>query len=153
MRLWRITTVRHAATAFSGIGSRSAGGRWTPRGRLAVYTAEHASTAILEMLVHMEPAHFGSNFVLISADLPDELHMEIVDPEDLPEDWRTRFEDDPLQQVGTAWLDRAASVALIVPSSVVPAEHNIVLNPEHPDFAAITVHEPEPFRFDPRLLK
>ena len=153
MRLWRITTIRHAATAFSGTGSRYAGGRWTPPGRLAVYTAQHPSTAVLEALVHMEPAHFGSNFVLIAAELPDETQMEKLAPEDLPADWRRRFEDTELQQVGADWLDRAASVALLVPSAVVPADYNVILNPEHPDFAAIAIHEPEAYVFDPRLLK
>lgn len=152
MRLWRITMARHGATAFSGIGSRNAGGRWTPPGRLAVYTAEHTSTAILEMLVHMDPAHFGRNFVLIAADLPDDLSIDVVTEADLPSDWRTRYEDDELQQVGADWLDRAQSVGLVVPSAVAPAESNIILNPEHPEFAAVTIHDPEPYLFDPRLL-
>lgn len=31
MRLWRLTSARFAATAFSGIGNRKVGSRWDPR--------------------------------------------------------------------------------------------------------------------------
>jgi RES domain-containing protein len=105
------------------------------------------------MLAHIEPAHFARNFVLIAADLPGDLSTDVVDPDDLPDDWRTRYEDEALQQIGADWLDRVESVALIAPSAVVPTERNIILNPDHPDFGAIEIHDPEPYRFDPRLMR
>ena len=41
--VWRITTARFAATAFSGEGARLYGGRWNPKGREVVYTAQSQS--------------------------------------------------------------------------------------------------------------
>jgi len=35
----------------------------------------------------------------------------------------------------------------------VPTERNIILNPEHPDFGAIEINDPEPYIFDPRLIR
>ena len=151
MRLWRLTSKRFADAAFSGLGNKRAGSRWVPAGRLAVYTSEHASTAVLEMMVHIEPAHFRDNFVLIKADLPDDLSMDTVELGSLPDVWRSNYEDDQLQQVGLDWLKRGESVSLKVPSAVVPYEHNVILNPEHLDFDAVTIHEPELFIFDSRL--
>lgn len=89
------------------------------------------------MLAHMEPAHFDHIFVLIAADLTDDLSMDIVNPDDLPDDWRTRYEDEELQQIGDDWLNRAESVALSVPFAVVPTERSVILNPEHIDFRTI----------------
>jgi RES domain-containing protein len=42
---------------------------------------------------------------------------------------------------------------LAVPSAVIPAETNYLLNPEHPDFARIGIGEPLELVTDLRLLK
>jgi RES domain-containing protein len=40
-----------------------------------------------------------------------------------------------------------------VPSVIVPSEYNYLLNPDHPDFALITMAEAIPFTFDQRMWK
>jgi len=151
MRVWRITTRRYADTAFSGVGNRKAGSRWVPASELAVYTSEHASTAVLEMLVQMEASDFRDNHVLIAVDIPDDLVMDEVSADSLPADWNKRYEDGELQQVGKDWIDRGDSAVLVVPAAVMPLERNLIINPVHPDFAKITIHPPEAFAFDGRL--
>ncbi len=153
MRVWRLTTQKFAATAFTGVGNRKAGSRWVPEGLLAVYTSEHISTAVLETLVHIDPGHLGNNHALIAADIPDDIAMDEVDLAALPPNWRERYEDDTLQQVGRDWIDRASSAILIVPSAIIPQERNIIINPQHPDFGVITTDTPENFKFDGRLMK
>lgn len=152
MRVWRLIARPHSATAFSGIGNKKVGSRWVPEGELAVYTSEHASNAVLENLVHMDPSHFQNNYVLIAADIPDELTMDVVSTESLEPDWQARYEDEALQRVGKDWIDRGESAVLIVPSAVMPQERNLILNPLHPDFIKIIIYEPEDFRFDGRLF-
>jgi RES domain-containing protein len=49
-------------------------------------------------------------------------------------------------------VQASTSAVLSVPSAVVPAERNYLLNPAHPDFERIEMGEPRPFRFDQRLL-
>ena len=61
------------------------------------------------------------------------------------------YEDETLQQVGREWIAAGNSAMLLVPSAVVPQEHNIILNPEHPDFGAIKIGQAQPFLFDGRL--
>lgn len=151
MRVWRLTTKRYASTAFSGIGNRKVGSRWVPSGELAVYTSEHVATAVLENLVHMEPNHFRNNHVIITADIPNELPMDEISADSLPENWQTLYEDEELQQAGKDWLDSGESAFLVVPSAVVPQERNVIINPQHPDFAYVTIGKPEPFTFDGRL--
>ncbi|MBN6742191.1 hypothetical protein JKG47_16990 [Acidithiobacillus sp. MC6.1] len=41
---------------------------------------------------------------------------------------------------------------LAVPSAVIPAEYNYLLNPMHRDFPLITIGEPEPLITDGRLI-
>ncbi|MFB9868734.1 RES family NAD+ phosphorylase [Vreelandella sulfidaeris] len=53
--------------------------------------------------------------------------------------------------VGDGWLASDQSLALALPSVVVPRELNYMLNPAHPLFAEIVSSaEPLPFQPDPR---
>lgn len=149
--VWRITTARFAASAFSGEGARRYGGRWNPRGTPLVYTAESRALALLEMLVQDEPLR--ARYVLIPARIPDDLPLDRLDTADLPDDWRTLGARDALQTLGQRWLAGSHAAALVVPSAVVPAEHNVLLDPEHPDFARIAIGPVEALDTDMRLLR
>jgi hypothetical protein len=53
--------------------------------------------------------------------------------------------------VGTDWVARNSTAVLAVPSAIIPAEMNYLINPAHRDFGRIAIGIPEPFAFDPRL--
>lgn len=149
--VWRITTARFAATAFSGEGARLYGGRWNPKGIALVYTAESRSLALLEMMVQDAPLR--ARYVLIPAALPDTVSVTLVEVADLAADWRRFDRRDALQRIGRDWLESGRSAVLAVPSAVVPAERNYLLNPAHPDFARIIMGEPEALDTDFRLMR
>ena len=149
--VWRITTRRFVDTAFSGEGAWLFGGRWNRPGQSLVYTAESRSLALLEMLVQDDPLR--AHYVLIPAYLPDTVSREDLEVSSLPAGWRNQEERAHLQALGTNWLRELRSCVLAVPSAVVPAELNFLINPLHPDFAAITFGEPEPLETDLRLIR
>jgi RES domain-containing protein len=149
--VWRITTARFAATAFSGEGARLYGGRWNPKGREVVYTAQSQSLALLELMVQDGPLR--AHYVLIPAHLPAGLAEMRIDTAQLPEGWRTLGGRGALQALGQAWLQDGAMAVLNVPSAVLPAERNLLLNPRHPDFARIVIGAPESLQTDTRLLR
>lgn len=149
--VWRITTARFAATAFSGEGARLYGGRWNPKGFEMVYTAESRSLALLEMMVQDAPLR--ARYVLIPVSLPDAVSVTSIEVADLPPDWRKLDRRDALQDIGRDWLVRGDSAVLAVPSAVVPAERNYLLNPRHPDFTRVIIGEPEALETDFRLMR
>ncbi|RCX08936.1 RES family NAD+ phosphorylase [Extensimonas vulgaris] len=149
--VWRITTARFAQSAFSGEGARAYGGRWNPKGWEVVYTAESQSLALLELMVQDEPLR--AHYVLIPAQIPDDLAQSRIDADGLPADWRTLGTREVLQSLGLAWLKSARTAVLNVPSAVLPAERNYLLNPRHPDFARIVIGEPQSLQTDTRLLR
>ena len=108
--------------------------------------AETVSLAVLENLVHMSREDFPAGYVLISAVLPDGIHVS--DEDDVIKEFG-RLEKNRL---GDLWIDRCSSAVLAVRSTVVPFERNFLLNPQHPGFAAITVEPAMPFSFDDRLF-
>lgn len=94
-----------------------------------------------------------SDLVLVPADLPEDVTVEVVAREQLPGSWRKTPGPDALARLGSDWLRSRRSVALSVPSAVVPQERNFLLNPAHPDFARLLIGRREPFSFDPRMWR
>jgi RES domain-containing protein len=147
---WRITKRKHAKTAFTGAGARKYGGRWNSPGVALVYTAQNQALAVLEMLVHLENTELLAKYILLGVEI-NESFIQELDRSRLPKNWR----DDPapsrLRSLGDEWAQSQASAALRVPSTLVPAEDNLLLNPLHPDFKKMKIGPPVSFRFDLRL--
>lgn len=149
--VWRITTARFVRSAFSGEGARLYGGRWNPKGVPMVYTAGNQSLAMLEMLVQDQPLR--ARYVMIDARIPSGVTIERVRMEELPSDWREIGARTKLQAMGAEWATKRSAAVLSVPSTIVPAEANYLLNPLHPDFKRIKVGKPSTVETDLRLLK
>lgn len=150
VRAWRIVKEVHASTAFSGEGAVRVGGRWNSRGTRMVYTSATQSLALLESLVHLNPA-FLFRYAVIGLEFPGSM-LEIFRPSKLPADWNSEPPATATKRLGDQWVREARSAVLAVPSVLVRTEINYLLNPQHPDFAKIKIGKPEPFALDPRLL-
>lgn len=147
---WRLVKRRYASNAFSGEGARRYGSRWTSPGRPAVFLSEHLSLAALEVLVHAHDETLLAAYHAFRVEL-DEAQVEPLSPAALPEEWAASPVAPAVRMAGDRWLQEGRALALRVPSAVVPVEFNIVLNPAHPSYADLRIHEPRPFGFDPRL--
>jgi RES domain-containing protein len=145
MELWRISNYAD----LSGVGGLRAAGRWHSQGRRIVYLADHPSSALLEMLVHMDRDLTPATYQLLRVVAPDDVGVEAV-ADELPADWRSQTMMS--REVGDRWLDRSASALLQVPSAISGRGHNYLLNPAHPDSVRVTVAEVIRAPFDPRLL-
>jgi len=150
LRVWRLVTARYAATAFSGEGARLYGGRWNRKGVPMVYTAGSQSLAVLEALVQDQPLR--ARYLMIPAILPKSLNIERVAAERLPANWRSLATREELQAIGGEWAKARSSAVLAVPSAVIPAETNYLLNPLHPQFGRIEIGDTQELVTDVRLL-
>ena len=150
LEAWRIIKEKHAATAFSGEGAAKTGGRWNSRGVAVIYASSTKSLAALESLVHLNPPVLFK-YAAIRIEFDDAL-LEIMPAWNLPADWRAEPPPPSSKAVGDGWVWAARSAVLALPSVLISGEPNYLLNPAHPDFNKISIGEPEPFAFDPRLL-
>ena len=154
MRLWRLSGAVYATRFDGGYGLEHAG-RWNERGRLVTYCATGPALCVLEKLVHVEDADLlPEDTMLIRYDVPGDLQVDESRLTDLPENWRA--DQRVTRSIGGAWLDRASSCLLRVPSAIVPVpdadDRNILINHRHQDAARITISRIEEFVYDPRLL-
>jgi RES domain-containing protein len=118
-----------------------------------VYVSGSLALAALETFVHFAPSYLPADYVAIRVEVPDGVRIDRFAAEDLPASWRDMPGPDVLKSLGSEWAGRSSSVALAVPSAIIPQEDNYLLNPSHPDFSRLTVALPVPFVFDSRLRK
>jgi RES domain-containing protein len=134
LKVWRIARRGYADTALSGYGAAQRGGRWNSRDTPVVYAAQYQSLALLELLVNANKQELPDDLIFTGIDVPDDA---IMDVDSLPEGLNAIPHTSASQTVGDKWIASRASVGLRVPSVIVPTEHNVLLNPLHPQFATI----------------
>ena len=139
MLVWRLCKAVHADLA--GEGARLFGGRWNSPARPVLYTADSAALAVLEVKVHLDlpPELIPDDYVLMGIELGA---ADIEDVAVLPSD---------LREFGDAWLRERRSLALRVPSVIVPEAANILVNPAHRLAGGLRIRSVRPFSFDRRL--
>lgn len=149
MQVWRIGDPEGRFPIFSGDGAALIDGRWHRKGQHVIYASEHYSTAMLEKLAHWSgllPS--GQHFIKIT--IPVDSSYEVVTRDSL------RGWDDPDSRVareyGASWIDECRTLILIVPSVVAREESNILINPAHNSFSAVSPSLEKPVRWDNRLF-
>lgn len=89
--------------------------------------------------------------VSIAAEIPNRVSIPAHTEADLPIGWNAPVPLAWTKDLGTTWAKLRSSLAIAVPSVIVPDERNCLINPLHPEFALIQFSPPKPFVFDPRL--
>ncbi len=150
MVLYRIVKCSYADD-LSGTGARLYGGRWNSEGKPAVYLASSRSLAMLEVLVHLPPLMVPDDYCLAEIEVPDN-SITAIKIEDLPQNWKEISGPVALKIIGDSFLRKKEHLLLKLPSAIVPAEYNYLLNPLHPDMQKVKVLNQHPFDFDERLV-
>lgn len=150
MLVYRIQKSKYA-NDISGTGSTLVSGRWHQAGKNPIlYTSSNVSLAILECLVHLPTVVKPPSLVLVTIEVPDKGIVKIK-TKNLPVNWDKKGYFDDVQQWGTKWLQGLSSLAVIAPSVTSP-DHNILVNPRHPDFSHVKIVDSRPITLDDRLI-
>jgi RES domain-containing protein len=153
MLVYRLAPKEYA-TDLSGYGASKFGGRWNPKGKPALYSAETPALAMLESLAHYSIIGAPSDLVLVTLSLPDNINICKPALRELPKDWMARPPRPASVRFGSEWLDAAKESVLRVPSVITPEGFgwNYLLNPLHPELAGkIRVESSVDWILDPRI--
>ena len=155
IRLFRITRVERLKD-FSGLGaSYRSGGRWNDAGVPALYFANAASVAMLEMANYLpSPRLVPRDYRLAVYVVPDDAVIEHWSVDSLPADWRNFPYPPSTQRMGSDWLNGATAPFLAVPSAAVPGglENIVLANPPCLTPGAIRLQSEETEIHNPRVL-
>ncbi len=150
MRAFRVADRRFPI--FDGTGARLIGGRWNSPGRPLIYCAESFAGAVLETLIHSNLGRVPRTHSMIEVAIPKSVRLESVAGEEVL-GWDTA-DFRASRAFGDRWLEEGRSAVLVVPSMVTRGrERNILINPEHRDFAHISASAPQPVLWDERLFE
>jgi RES domain-containing protein len=90
---------------------------------------------------------------MFRVDIPAEVSVLELTVAALPPGWRDEPPTPGTMAVGEKWVREGRAAVLKVPSVLVPAAANLVLNPRHPEASNIRIGPTEKFSFDPRMWK
>lgn len=134
--VYRLVKKKWRAAAFDGEGAKRHGGRWNSPGAQCVYVSESISLALLEVMVNLQNYRLLADYVVMRLTLKSDAVLQLPDDQ-LPGDWRADPTPASTAEIGDTWLEDAPSLALAVPSAVVPLEKNYLINPAHSDYEAV----------------
>ena len=155
MRLYRICPVDHLES-YQGLGANYRdGGRWNEPGIPALYFAETASVAMLEMAHYLPTPRLVPPTVRLAVyEVADDPPAERWTVDDLPAD-RDRFPY-PLstQRMGSDWLRRGRASLVGIPSAAVPGglENIVLAGPARLHAVSIRLHSVQERLYNPRAF-
>lgn len=150
MKIFRITKPTYA-NDLSGSGAKLYGGRWNREGVPMIYTSSHISLAILEVLANTFNRKVLKSLVLVTLQIPGK-DVALLETE-LPQTWNTHPYDSSTIEVGTEFIDSQKSLAISVPSAIVPQERNILINPLHSNLVKLEIESTLPVFVDEGLYQ
>jgi len=114
------------------------------------YLSASRALAALEIFVHWGRQATELKWVMAAVEIPDRV---ISTPEfgALPAGWDSLPSSPTSRKFGADWAVSLNSLAIALPSAIIPEEKIVLLNVRHPDISKIEIAEIKPFQFDPRL--
>ncbi|HVR91515.1 MAG TPA: RES family NAD+ phosphorylase [Novosphingobium sp.] len=126
MKLWRLT--RAPFVALDGVGAALNGARYASPGRPVVSLASEAGLAVLVALRYQPRDLQG---------IPDDFVLGWTEVDATPERVPGADGEDVIRAWVGEWLDSKRSLLAAVSSRVLPEADVVLLNPAHPDAAAV----------------
>ena len=132
MIVYRLSKTKFAGD-LTGEGARLNGGRWNHILTACLYTAESRALAVLEYTVNVNIDDIPRALSLVTLEIPDS-SIDIYNEAQLPGDWKAAPAPASTRDFGTNWLKAAKNLVMKVPSTVVPEEWNVIINPFAPRY-------------------
>jgi len=137
--------------ARSPLGFGLGGARWNHNGVPMIYLSNFSSIAITEIISIKGTTVARSNWKICTLQIEDSIAE--LSLSDVTKDWNIRPTSKSTKDLGMQWANSMNTVCLKVPSarlnlSAYPNEHNLLVNPLHPDFRKVVSYlSSEDFNF------
>jgi RES domain-containing protein len=148
MKLFRLAKKQYA-TDILGTGGLYFSGRWHRKGVQILYTSQHASLAVLEILANSE--RLPQNEYLVTFQIPANATILELTEDKLPKNWKNIPYPDDLASFSEKWIQKSEYWILKVPSIHASNEFNFLLNPLHSEHKTLEILSIEQYTFDTRL--
>ena len=151
MLTYRLTRSQYLSKAFTGEGTKRAGGRWNYPGIPLIYTSSTLALALLETIVRLKAKYLPDGLIYFKVEMPDDIPMKKIEKKALPDAWANEIYDPYTQELGTKWAMSMTTAVLRVPSVISGEDYNYILNPQHKDYSLIKINKPVQISIDHRI--
>ncbi|MDH3245001.1 MAG: RES family NAD+ phosphorylase [Saprospiraceae bacterium] len=130
MFAYRVEKQKHLSTILKGIPGEVSDFRWNTKGHPIIYSSESRSLALHEKCANLSKPLYGldPSCMLVQIELPDGKYRRVI-PKELPEGWDMIGSYHPhTQRIGDEFTS-SEELALMVPSTIIKGEYNILINP------------------------
>lgn len=134
------------------LGYGPGAGRWNERGTPLIYCSNLRTLTMHELHSIKGSVVSTSQWLMVKVDI--DYTIPQISLSDLPSDWNIRPVSKTTQIFGSLWARSLSDLCLMVPSARIPLssfpdEHNLLINPFHPDFITkVKVLETEEIAFN-----
>lgn len=140
------------ANDLSGYGAELSGGRWNSKGVPMLYTCVSQSLCVLEIAVRLSVIDIPDKLKLITISVKNSI-VRKVEVNELPTDWQKFPHLRTSQIFGDELIKNSKFKAFQIPSAIVPAEYNLIINPKKVTKEEIEILSIEDFYIDERLFR
>ena len=120
---------------FSGDGGIYVAGRWNYKGTKVVYCSDSIALSTMEWLAHNGLSVSGFSYCKYSIEIPD-AKIQTFTASQMPQGWDAAPSTDVSREFAKNHLFETDLLAIAVPSVMIPEEFNLVINPNHDDYAS-----------------
>jgi RES domain-containing protein len=138
------------AKDLTGEGAKLYGGRWNHKLTPCLYTAETRALAVLEYTVNVNIEEIPRALSITTLDVPSDNILQLS-VEELPGNWQESPAPMSTKNLVTALLKAAEYPVIQIPSTVIPAEFNYIINPLHPSATSYRIISIADFIYDVRI--
>jgi RES domain-containing protein len=138
------------ANDLTGAGSRLFGARWNHKLTACLYTSETRALAVLEYTVNINMDDIPRALSITTLNIPNDSIRELK-ISDLPGDWSDPTSPMSTKDFGTALLQSATHLVLKIPSAIIPAEFNYLIDPAHRNMSKVSIVDVRDFVYDLRI--
>ena len=149
MIVYRVGRTKYAGD-LKGDGARLFGGRWNNKMVGCVYTSESRALTLLEYTVNVNIDDIPRTLSITTIEIPDQ-PIKILKEADLPGDWKHSPAPSSTKDFGSKLLLKNAEPVIRIPSTVIPAEFNYLLNPLHQESKKFKIIDINDFIYDVRI--
>ena len=103
MEVYRLSREKFAGN-LSGKGAAISGARWNSIGIEMIYTAANRSLAMAEVAVHLTMATLPNDFMMLTIHVPDDVSMQKLAVDDLPDNWSNFPHISATQKIGDQFV-------------------------------------------------
>jgi RES domain-containing protein len=149
MQLYRIAKSNYI-NDLNGTGAKMYGGRWNRPGIPVLYTSQHISLSILELIVNFSSqAALSFDYSVATIEIP-ESKIYTPTPSELPDNW-IKYNNTECWEMTEQLFHKKNQWAIKLPSVIVPQEYNVIINPLHKSHNSKILIKTEKFQLDYRL--